>query len=176
MRVKICEIEVELESQIPAVCQEWREIFANHQSCSQSTQLPQIQIKASAIDSVPPATAFKDHQTFNSADGTYTRSQNDKNQTRLDLATGAVVVFSVSSNTSPIKGELFLPDQLIHNSQIEDITLTLLAPIFRTFGIFIVHAFGAVYPSNKKAAIIIGPSGSGKTTSGLSLVEDRWWF
>ncbi|MEM9773261.1 MAG: hypothetical protein AAF902_01680 [Chloroflexota bacterium] len=176
MRVKICEIEVELESKIPAVCQEWQEIFVNHVCHPPNTQPPHIKIRANAIEEAPSITSFKNHQTFHSDDGTYSRSQSEENQTRLDLASGAIILFGHSRSKDFDRGELFLPKKLIQNGQVEDVTFALLAPIFRKFDIYIIHAFGAVHPYQPEAVLIIGPSGSGKTTSGLSLIEDGWHF
>lgn len=176
MHVKICGIEVELKSKIPAVCQEWQEIFANHLSQSQITPAAQIKITAALINEAPPTKAFSNQKIFHSADGSYTRSQNDQNQTRLNLASGAVIIFDRPNKDSPLHGELFVSQALIHNGQLEDVTLTLLAPLFRKKNIFIVHAFGAVHPTQQKALLIVGPSGSGKTTTGLSLIEEGWHF
>ena len=176
MRVKICEIEIELKSDIPAIRQEWQEIFANHQATSAAIKTnPQIIITALPIDKAQNTSKFHNIQTYKTQYGTYSFSQNQQ-QIRLVTASGAILIFESNSQNIPSHAQMFLTKQIIDNGQIEDITFTLLAPLLRNSSIYIVHAFGAVHPVTNEALLLIGPSGSGKTTSGLSLIEDGWSF
>ncbi|MEM8863246.1 MAG: hypothetical protein AAGD96_33470, partial [Chloroflexota bacterium] len=174
MRVKICEIEIELETSLPAVEKEWKEIFASH--LFQSSDSPQIQISASPINQAPTTNEYYHHQTFDSHEGRYSISRDNSDNVRLEIASGSIICFNPRRKNNRVQGSLYLANQHITNCQTEDITFTLLAPLLRLFSIYIVHAFGIVDQVTQEALLLVGPPGSGKTTSGLTLYKEEWQF
>lgn len=55
---------------------------------------------------------------------------------------------------------------------LDNLTTLALAPIFRRYGLFVIHAFAAAHDG--EAVMFVGPSGSGKTSSGLALLAGGW--
>jgi hypothetical protein len=76
------------------------------------------------------------------------------------------------SPTEPLAATGFITPNVFQDGRFLDITYTSLAPLFRRYGYFMVHAFAA--DKNGRGVLIVGPSGSGKTTTGLSLILAGW--
>ncbi|MDT8306259.1 MAG: hypothetical protein RRC07_10005 [Anaerolineae bacterium] len=60
----------------------------------------------------------------------------------------------------------------LEHGQLEDVTYTALAPLLRTRGYYLLHAFAASL--HGRAVLLCGGSGSGKTTTGASLLLGGW--
>jgi hypothetical protein len=65
-------------------------------------------------------------------------------------------------------------DTALGNGQLEDVTLTSLAPMLRARGYYLLHAFAAA--RDGEAILLCGRSGSGKTTTGASLLLGGWQY
>lgn len=83
----------------------------------------------------------------------------------LHFLQGAVIRLQPDTSAG-VQGQITEP--IFHHGQLEDVTLTALAPLLRRHGCYLVHA--AAVSSGSGALLLVGPSHSGKTTSGLRLV------
>ncbi len=177
MYASICNITLQLETAIPAIQQEWEEIFACHMMAKMA---PQISIHAESLDQAPSADPQKSQQIFNAEFGTYTLAETTDGRSHLTLASGAIIclpnITQPWPDGNPIKASLYISAEMIDHGQTEDVTLTLLAPIMRRFGIYMIHAFGVAHPTKNAALLIIGRSGQGKTTTGLYLIKEKWRY
>lgn len=180
MRIQLCDIFIELKTDIPKVMADWKAIFVSHQPHSDHSQEPAIKIEACPLENAPLNDPKQPTTQFKSENGTYSLSTTILGKSKLTLASGAIIclpnLHQPYDKSRPIKSELYISPKLFNYGQVEDVTFTLLAPIMRRFGIYIVHAFGVTHPSQAKAVLIIGRSGQGKTTTGLSLIEEGWHY
>ena len=179
MQVKLCKIPIQLNTVTPAIQSDWNDIFVLHK-LQKGTDQPKIFITAYPIDLAPPINENDITSTFKSPNGSYSLASTADGRSMLTLASGAIICLPNLNQpfdlAKPISAEMFVSQEIIEKGQIEDVTFTLLAPLLRRFGIFIVHAFGAVHPTKPIAALIIGRSGQGKTTTGLALIKEGWRF
>ncbi len=177
MNISLCNIPIQLKTQISAVEQEWADIFACHQT--EATN-PTITIEAHPLDQAPSHDPSLSIRMFNSESGSYSLATSADGTSTLSLASGAVLVFSNLGDSkltdTTTTAQLYISDRHIKAGQTEDITLTILAPLLRRLSIYIVHAFGVAHPTKDCVSLIIGPSGSGKTTSGLFLLKNGWRY
>ncbi len=177
MNITLCNIPIQLKTDIQVVQNDWSEVFACHQA---EPALPKLIIEASPLDQAPAHDPSVSIRMFNTDTGSYSLAYSSNGVSTLTLASGAILVFS-NLHQSILKDKtaqahLYISEQHIQAGHTEDITLTALAPLMRRLGVYIVHAFGAVHPTNSTAILIIGPSGSGKTTSGLLLIKEGWRY
>lgn len=82
----------------------------------------------------------------------------------------AQVRLDIHSLGAPIQGHI--TELGLRREQLEDITLTCLAPRLRRMGSYLVHAAALARPD--EAILLVGPSGSGKTTTALNLALNGW--
>lgn len=180
MNVTLCNIPIQLKTTLNQVLTEWKSIFALHQSepCA-----PQIVLEIFPIDQAPEQDPNVSVRMFNDGETSYSLAYSADGPSQLSIANQAVLLLPeihcshyYYERNGPLIVQAFVSENHILHHQIEDITLTALAPMLRRFGIYMVHAFGAGHPTQNQAILIIGPSGAGKTTTGLFLINEGWQY
>lgn len=161
MRVRLGGLAVLLESSAEAVREEWARLFAGWESDAE----PEISLALQQVERLPPlpepAPVFVDDRGIVDV-------YREDGQHLMHFHGGALV------RLHPDRVEGVVLDRALGNGQLEDVTLTALAPLLRARGYYLLHAFAASH--NGEAALICGHSGSGKTTSGASLLLGGWRY
>jgi hypothetical protein len=161
MRVRLGDLSILLESSAEAVREEWERLFAGW-GCETEPELSLALERVERLPSLPALPpAFTDDRgivdVYRERDGHL-----------LHFGGGAVMRLKGKRAEGVVLGTA------LGNGQLEDITLTSLAPLLRGCGYYLLHAFAA--SRNGQALLICGRSGSGKTTSGASLLLGGWQF
>ncbi len=161
MRVRLGDLTVLLTSSAGAVRAEWAELFAGWDSSAE----PEIALTLARAERLPPlpeqAPAYTD----------------DRGIVDVYREEGAFLLHFHGGALVRLRGdrvEGVVLDTALGNGQLEDVTLTALAPLLRARGAYLLHAFAA--SCDGAAALICGASGSGKTTSGASLLLGGWRY
>lgn len=161
MRVRLGDLSILLQSRAEVVLAEWARLFAGWEWAEE----PEIALTLERAERLPPlpdlAPVFADERGIVDV-------YLEGDETLLHFHGGALVRLHGD------QAEGVVLDAALGNGQLEDVTLTSLAPALRARGHYLLHAFAAT--RDGAAVLICGQSGSGKTTSGASLLLGGWQF
>jgi len=161
-----------LRSNNDRITEQWRGLFDFDlaQSFSGLSDVePDIALEAELVSSLPPAPAFPSfYLTIDPPLAVYATGVH---RMLLRLSNKAQIQLTLSDSET-LNARILVTNRAINDGSFEDITTFALAPLLRRHGLFMIHAFTAVY--NKKAVMFVGPSGSGKTSCGMALTAAGW--
>ena len=141
----------------------------NHDKVDTAVSIPFTLTQTDALPPLPPdlPPIFQDKN-----DDLLDVYQPTAEQFLLHFPDGALVQIDLAAQT--VQGSF--TSAVLHNSRLEDVIFTSLAPLLRRHGCYLVHAFAAVCSeaATPAAVLVVGPTRSGKTTTGLQLVLSGW--
>lgn len=167
LTVTLDQLIIRLQTNRPDVVTIWEAMFAAHLHADETNAAALLTVTIADEVSLPPraeADYISDidpYYAYYHTDGTLTLIMSEQVIVQTPLGQHGDIVVTA-------------PPAVVSNGLIEDITTVALAPLLRTHGIFMVHAFCA--SENGQALLLVGPSGSGKTTTGLNLIRSGWQF
>lgn len=165
MILDLTAVRVRLHSREPAITTEWREAFANWLLPDSSDY--DVALQLDVADTFPRISAPEIYRDATQALTIYANTNTDCFWFRFH--DGAQVAAPLGENVV-INGQI--APVMWRNGRLTDVTYTVLSPLLRRRGLFLVHAFAAA--RNGRCVLLVGPSGSGKTTAGLSLLQHSW--
>ncbi len=176
MHILFNDIHVQLTSPDAAIQAQWARLFAGWSPANGRSSHIILHLKLS--NTLPPLPTqppfFSDTQRTSGENGILDVYQLEGDHVLLHFLNGAQISLPLKppSPTEPLTATGTILPAVFHDGRFLDITYTSLAPLFRRFGYFMIHAFAAA--QNGRGILIVGPSGSGKTTTGLSLILAGW--
>ena len=176
MHIQFNDIHVQLTSSDAEIQAQWARIFAGWPPANGRS--PHIILHLEPTNTLPPLPAqtpfFSDSHRHPGENGILDVYQLADEYVLLHFLNGAQINVPLKppSSEEPLTATGLISPTVFHDGRFLDITYTSLAPLFRRFGYFMIHAFAAV--QNGRGSLIVGPSGSGKTTTGLSLILAGW--
>ncbi len=96
----------------------------------------------------------------------------DGDATLLFFLDGGIVRLPSDEEAGVRTATVWIVDNIFVSGRFEDVVLVTLQPQLRRFGVYTIHAAGAV--KDGQALLFVGGSGSGKTTTCLNLVLNGW--
>jgi hypothetical protein len=162
MRWNLHNLIIEGTSNDATLRQSWQSSFA---SLPSSTAVPDIQLVLNIVPTMPAAPSGDPHFQQGDLLAYYVYGQDVVvhfprfGQLQLDLSAGVTNgrILSTTLNTYGV---------------LEDLIAIALSPHLRRRGLFLLHAFAAVYEG--QAVLLVGGIGAGKTTTGMSLLNAGW--
>lgn len=142
--------------------QSWARSFA---SLVKATAVPDIQLSLNIVPTLPATPPGQPEFGQGDLLAYYGRGQDVVvhfprfGQLQLDLGAG-------------VTNGRIIPPTLNTYGVLEDLIAIGLSPHLRRRGLFLIHAFAAVYRG--KAVLLVGGIGAGKTTTGMSLLNAGW--
>lgn len=176
MHILFNDIHVQLASSHQEILSAWTRIFTGWPQITIVS--PKIVLKLELVDrlpSLPPFPPFfSDSDRYPGDNGILDVYQVEDEHVLLHFLGGALVKVPLkpASSNEPFVATGQITDTVFHDGRFLDVTYTSLAPLFRRFGYYMVHAFAAA--RDDYGVLIVGPSGSGKTTTGLNLILNGW--
>ena len=140
----------------------WQQSFA---SLATTQAKPALKINLQLVNALPAAPVGKPQ--FQQAD--LLEYYIDESNVIVHFPRYGQLTLDLSAGTSH---GLIIPDALNTYGVLEDLIAISLSPHLKRKGMFLIHAFAAVY--HQQAALFIGGIGAGKTTTGLSLLDSGW--
>lgn len=176
MRIPFNDILVQFSSPDAAIEAQWARLFAGWPSAEEDAFID-ITLHLELADALPALPAsppfFSDAQRYPGEAAILEVYQAEGECVILYFLDGAWVKLPLAwPANKPLTANGVITANVLTNGRFLDVVYTSLAPLFRRFGYYMVHAFAAV--KNGRGVLIVGPSGSGKTTTGLSLVLAGW--
>jgi hypothetical protein len=167
--LRLNKLLVHLQSASPELAIAWQRLFAAWSVAETGAPEPSFtSFELQLVSELPESPSQS--PLFRHPDGLLEVYSTKDQETILSFPGAAHVSMDVQALGRPIHGSLTLAG--LRREQLEDITLTCLAPRLRRMGDYLVHA--AALSRTDEAILLVGPSGSGKTTTALNLALNGW--